>query len=395
MRSFRPHSSRRTPEAWTPRLASLALLLALQTGCGGCASAPASVDAGVLDISTTLEPFRATSGMPALAGAVFRGGTLLAQGATGVRSLGETTRVSTSDEWHLGSDTKAMTATLIGLYVDKGTLHFQDTLGTLFPGETIAPGLRDVTLDQLLQHRGGMPANFPEDVWTQMWADGTRPTARMKAVRAVLALPPAQAPGTYVYSNVGYVLAGAALERAAGDSWEHLMVSRLWGPLGMTSCGFGPAGAAGQLTEPWGHKSNPDGTLTPVDPGDPSSDNPPSMGPAGTAHCSLGDWGKFLALHLAGARSEATPLVSTATLKHLQTPPPGGDYACGWGVYPHRAWADGTVLSHTGSNTFSTARVWLAPAKNLAFVLATNCATPRANTGLDDALGPLIKSFAR
>jgi CubicO group peptidase (beta-lactamase class C family) len=353
----------------------------------------AAPDAGIADLASTLEPFRAAAGAPAMAAAVFHGGTLLAVGATGVRKLGAATSATSADLWHLGSDTKAMTATLIGIYVDGGTLHFSDTIATLFAGETIDPGYQGVTLDELLQHRGGLPGDIPPDIWAQMWADGASPDARIKAVRALLARPPAQAPGTFVYANAGYIVAGAALERATGDTWEHLISTRLWAPLGMTSCGFGAPGSAGQVDQPWGHVTNADGSLTPMDPGAAGSDNPPSLGPAGTAHCSLADWGKFLALHVAGARGEATTLIKTATLTHLQTPPAGGDYACGW-IVTSRPWAGGTALTHTGSNTLWYATAWLAPAKDLAFVVASNCASPAAAKQVDLAFGPLIQTYA-
>ena len=378
-----------------PVYATLGLVFALaglSLGCTGCSSNTGGA-APPTDLSSMLEPFRADAGMPGLGAAVFHGGTLLAQGATGVRKLGDATRVTTSDQWHLGSDTKAMTATLLGIYVDKGTLHFSDTLGTLFSGETIDPGFANVTLDQLLQHRGGMPAEFPANIWAQMWSAGSRPGARTAAVLALLALPPAQPPGTYVYSNAGYTVAGAALERAVGDTWEHLITSQLWGPLGMSSCGFGAPGTPRHVDEPWGHQTNADGSLTPLDPGNPQSDNPPSMGPAGTAHCALADWGKFLALHLAGARSEPTSLLSTTTLQHLQTAASGGDYAEGWLVVS-RSWAGGTALTHTGSNTLWYATAWLAPEKDLALVVATNCATNAAATDVDAAFGPLITLYA-
>jgi CubicO group peptidase (beta-lactamase class C family) len=346
------------------------------------------------DVSATLEPYRAQASAPAMAAAVWRGGTLIALGATGVRKLGDPTSVTTGDLWHLGSDTKAMTATLIGIYVDAGTLHFSDTIAALFPGETIDPGYRAVTLDQLLEHRGGLPSSIPSDIWNQMWADGATPGARLKAVRAMLAQPPAQTPGTYAYANAGYMVAGAALELAVGDTWEHLISQKLWRPLGMASCGFGAPGTAGQVDQPWGHQTLGDGSLKPLDPGTAGSDNPPSLGPAGTAHCSLADWGKFLALHVAGARGETTPLVRTATLQHLQTPPAGGDYAAGWAI-TSRDWAGGLAITHTGSNTLWYATAWLAPAKNLAFVVVSNCASPAAATQVDAAFGPLIQAYAK
>ncbi|HTE56948.1 MAG TPA: serine hydrolase domain-containing protein, partial [Kofleriaceae bacterium] len=145
-----------------------------------------------VDISDTLEKVRARADLPAIAGAVWRGPSLVAIGASGVRRLGDSTRVTTDDRWHLGSDTKAMTATLIGIHVDRGRIHFEDTIGTLFAGETIDPGYADVTLDQLLHHRGGVPADIPADVWSKMWSDGDAPGARLDAVRAILSRPPAR-----------------------------------------------------------------------------------------------------------------------------------------------------------------------------------------------------------
>ena len=72
-----------------------------------------------------------------------------------------------------------MTATLAGLFVDRGRLRFEDTVATLFAGETIDPGYASVTVEQLLRHRGGAPGTMPSDIWSQMWADGAAPGARI------------------------------------------------------------------------------------------------------------------------------------------------------------------------------------------------------------------------
>src|SRR4029077_11199253 len=65
------------------------------------------------DISSVLDPIRQSNALPALAGAVFRGNELVAIGVAGVRKFGDPTLATIADQWHLGSDTKAMTATLI------------------------------------------------------------------------------------------------------------------------------------------------------------------------------------------------------------------------------------------------------------------------------------------
>lgn len=354
------------------------------------AGADAIVDAGPTpdDVSALLEPSRADGALPGMAGAVVRGDTLIAIGATGVRKQGDPTPVTTGDRWHLGSDTKAMTATLAGLSVDEGKVQFDDKLPALFAGLTLDPGWQNVTLEDLLRHRGGAPADVPPAIWTQMYQDGTDPAGLMKAVTAMLAQPPAQAPGTYVYANAGYMIVGAALEKAYGKGWEEQMQTRLFQPLGMTECGFGAPGSATVIDQPWPHKPGP--PPKPLAPG-PGADNPRAMGPAGTVNCSLGDWGKFLSLHLAGERGEDR-LVKSATIKRLHTPPAGGDYAAGWGVST-RPWAGGMVLSHAGSNTLNYAIVWLAPLKNTAFFVTTNVAGDTASTSTDAAIAALIQAY--
>ena len=74
----------------------------------------------------------------------------------------------------------------------------------------------------------------------------------------------------------------------------------------------------------------------------------------------------------------------------LHTQPEGADYAMGWGVGT-RPWAGGTVLTHTGSNTMFFAVIWIAPAKDEAFVAATNCPPDIAAGACDEAIALLIQ----
>ncbi len=377
-------------------LANTAACPAPGTPSGPSTEADASVDArtdaasAMDDLSSALAP-SLEQGLPAIAAAVFDGEGMRAVGAIGSRKLGDPSPVTSEDKWHLGSDTKAMTATLVALYVDQGKLSFDDTIGALFAGETIDPGYSAVTLEALLRHRGGAPGNIPTEIWSAMWKAGKAPDARKNAVLAMLGKPPAQTPGKFAYSNAGYMVVGAALERKFGGTWETMLASMLFSPLGMQSCGFGAPASPDRVDQPWGHSVS-GGKISPVPPG-PQADNPPSLGPAGTVHCNLRDWGAFLRLHLKGARGEAT-MVSRASMARLHTPPPGGDYAAGWGV-TSRGWTGGSALQHTGSNTMFVANAWIAPAKNLVFVVVSNRGDDLAITQADAALGPLIETYAR
>jgi CubicO group peptidase (beta-lactamase class C family) len=350
-----------------------------------------------VDLAPELAPVRTAHGLPALAMAVWRHGQLIARGVTGLRKADDPAHPATFDDrWHLGSDTKAMTATLIGVFVDRGVVHWDDTLDRLFPGETISPGYRAVTLDQLLRHRGGAPG-APRLAMLQLRLDGTTPGARLAFARTILADPPAQPPGTFAYANAGYIIAAAALERATGMRWERLMQDELFGPLGMTSCGFGAPGDATRIDQPWGHTTHPaaaaddpwrsGGTtrVVPVSPASDEADNPPGLGPAGTVHCALADWGKFLDVHATGAPA----IVTASTLAHLHEAPTIDDerYASGWAVSEPRP---GELrLGHEGSNTLWHAIAIVVPGTATAIAIVANS----DDDALLDALEPVVDRY--
>jgi D-alanyl-D-alanine carboxypeptidase len=371
--------------------------IGLVAGCSSCDSrgtAPGPIAPavpGVDDLGPLLEPIRAQYDLPGLAAAVLDGSSVVALGASGVRKNGDGTGVTADDKWHLGSDTKAMTATLVALFVEGGELTWTMTLADLFGADGVHPGYRAVTIEQLLAHRGGAPGAVPSDIWSEMWKPGVARDQRLAAVRAMLARPPAVAPGTYTYANAGYMIVGAALELKADRSWEQLMRERVFTPLGMSSCGFGaPATPPDQIDQPWAHQV--DGrAVVPVPPG-PKSDNPPALGPAGTVPCNLRDWGRFLQLHLRGDRGEPGLLLSPATFTKLHTPWAGGDYALGW-IVTEQPWADGRALTHSGTNTMFFATTWIAPNRNRILVAATNRGDDRGADGVDAAFGPLIEKY--
>jgi CubicO group peptidase (beta-lactamase class C family) len=323
--------------------------------------------------------------VPALAAAVLSGRGMEAMGAVGVRKTSTKVSVTVKDLWHLGSDTKAMTAAMIGALVERNKLKWETTIGEVFPdlAPTMSPALQNVTILHLLSHRAGLPANIP---WGLIPRKGTTRDQRLAVVKMLASLKPVSEPGAkYLYSNLGYVIAGAMAEKAAGDSWENLMRTLIFKPLGMKSAGYGGVGTPGRLNQPWGHGE--DGT--PVKGNGPDMDNPPVIGPAGTVHCRLRDWAKFIADQLHGARREKA-LLAPETYHKLQTPPFGGDYALGWLVV-EREWGGGTVLTHNGSNNMNFAVAWLAPQRDFAVLVVCNQGGPLASKACDEVASKLIR----
>src|SRR2546430_10229294 len=101
---------------------------------------------------------RESNGLPAIAAGVMKEGRLLALGAAGVRKAGTDAVVTRDDKFHIGSDTKAMTATLAAMLVGEGKLRWNQTLSEVFPERAakMDAGYRPVTLEMLLTHRAGM-----------------------------------------------------------------------------------------------------------------------------------------------------------------------------------------------------------------------------------------------
>jgi CubicO group peptidase (beta-lactamase class C family) len=286
-----------------------------------------------------------------------------------------------------------MTATLCGMLVEAKTLKWDTTIGDVFPKlkDKMKPAWANVTLEQLLTHHAGVEEDSTKQAW---WAKAWQPNldpvkGRQMMLQDILARDPEAPPGEkFIYANAGYAIAGHMAETLAKKPWEQLIQERLFNPLKMTTAGIGaPKGA-----QPQGHHD--DGT--PVGTGR-GSDNPETIGPAGTVHCSIGDWAKFVQLHLKGAQGKPT-LLKPETFAKLHEPvkaktPDEKDYAMGW-LVAEREWAGGKVLTHAGSNTMWFCELWVAPKKDFAMLVMANSATPDTISAIRAVEGKLIK-FAK
>lgn len=335
-------------------------------------------------VERLLELVRAEHKLPGMIGGIIKGSALAAIGATGVRRVGATDPIQVTDQIHLGSCTKAMTATLLGVLTERGLLKASCTLADVFPeyAPRMHPDFQTATLSHLLTNRAGLPHDA--DDWWRL--PGRSPTTkRYAALEQLTASRPASKPGTkYAYSNAGYVLAGLMAEQVTGIPWEVLIRQEVFNPLNMFSAGFGPpgAGTAEGAGQPFGHRlvrGRAEPTL---------HDNAPCMGPAGTVHCTMADWAKFAILHLRGER-DGSKILRRETLRDLHTPPRGQEYAGGW-IAVNRPWAGGRALMHSGSNTYWYATVWLAPVRDFGLLVATNQGGDAAAKACDQAIGVLL-----
>ena len=332
-----------------------------------------------IDLKEVLAPVVSSNPLPALAAIVFDDQKVIASGAIGVRKFGDPTLVTIEDSFHLGSCTKAMTATLAARIVERGDISWTTTVKEALGLQNVDSALENITLLELLSNTAGMPASL-KNQWPNLyetlfyhtnWQKGPKGRAARRMVAQLLFFaPPAQAVGSYKYSNAGFMVAGAMLEAVTDTEWEDLMRTELFKPLGMKNCGFGPAARPDKVDQPWPHKLGNDKPLlvTPLIRAPESWDNPRSLGPAGTVSCTISDWAKFGQLHL----GDGGDYISTESMSKLhEVRNASARSALGWFSYK-RSWAGGTALTHTGSNLFNFAIVWISPTKKKGVMVATN-----------------------
>jgi CubicO group peptidase (beta-lactamase class C family) len=228
----------------------------------------------------------------------------------------------------LASAAKMFTAVSVLQLVEDGKIDLDAPFGTYivdYPNTEMA----QVTISQLLQHRGGTG-----DIGILARDEGDN-RARVRTIADIIALnghrAPAFPPGTKMeYSNYGYLLLGAVVERVSKQSYYAYVEEHLFEPAGMTNAGFPDLehldGIATGMTTFYGEESEPVSNVTIL----------PWRGtPAGGAVASANDMGKFIDALRSGK------LLSSAMFERARTPSktpwygmgfilpaPGGSY---WG----------------------------------------------------------------
>jgi CubicO group peptidase (beta-lactamase class C family) len=357
---------------WTRRAAWAFLSGALLTliACGG--GDPSAVQPA--QIRSVLNTARDAD--PGLAAAwISEDAVVLA--ADGKTRLGGGTPLATDMWFHIGSNLKAMVAMALAAQVEQGKPRWNSTLAEVFP-ELVAgmlPAYRGVTIENLLSHRGGFVEllSAPELAVVPVF-DGDASSQRRQFVAWATSVPPLGTPGqTFLYSNAGYGIAGAVLERITGKAFETAMADTLFTPLGLRHAfAYPPQVTANQ---PSGHEVAPSGTaLGEVDLTDPLYTPPVYMFPAGHLSMPLPDYARFAQIQLRGLRGKPT-LLKAETFKKLHTslglyPDLNLDYASGWVVEPVSG--NATLSWHVGQLIGFTATIMVNPSADRAAVLLAN-----------------------
>lgn len=173
-----------------------------------------------------------------------RNNRIAAAGAYGLANRALGVPVARQSRFEIASITKTFTALLVLRLADRGMIRLDAPIGTCLP-HLAAPWRDQVTIRQLLEHRGGLAgdiADFPtsghdfDPIVAQINGDFF---SLDELVALIAARPLIAAPGAaYSYSSDGYVLLGAAAAAVTGQSYPAALTAEVLGPAGLRNTGY-------------------------------------------------------------------------------------------------------------------------------------------------------------
>jgi D-alanyl-D-alanine carboxypeptidase len=296
---------------------------------------------------------------------VERNGSILFEGAYGLADREQNIPNTMQTKFRVGSMNKMMTAVAALQLVQAGTLRLDTPLSTYLPSYPNADLASRVNLHHLLTHTGGTG-----DIFGPLF-NANRTTLRtiddyitLYGDRALL-FPPGAG---HVYSNYGFMLLGAVIERVAGTSYYNHVATRILTPSGMTATGFAPedsvvpnrsVGYTRQLTP---------GVL------ESNAETLPYRGtPAGGGYSTVGDWARFAAALKANQLLDATytPLLYTGKV------PVGNGWQYAYG-FIDRVVAGRRFVGHSGGALGMSGDLAFEPNGGYVVVVLANMDPPSA-----------------
>lgn len=210
--------------------------------------APAETPATKTEITRYAEHMLAANykkDAPGAAVLIARGDEVLFRGARGLANIKSGTPLTADAVFRIGSVSKQFAAAGLLKLVEAGKVSLVDPLSKYVPG---FPNGEHITVLELLNHTSGVKNYTSIPAWREGPIDKDLSTTQ--AIAIFKDAKPDFAPGEdWAYDNSGYVLVGAIIEAASGQTWHEYLHSALFQPLGMTHTGYGadPQFAAQQV----------------------------------------------------------------------------------------------------------------------------------------------------
>ncbi len=317
--------------------------------------------------------------VPGLCVAVVKDGKVVLAKGYGVRELGKSGKVDSKTLFGIASNTKAFTATALGLLVEEGKIKWDGRVIDYLPWFQLSDPYvtRELTIRDLLVHRSGLGLGAGDLLW---WPPSTY--GRKEIARRLRYIPlETSFRSAYAYDNVLYTVAGEVLETISGMTWEDFVQKRILDVVGMTTSNVRHSDAVNGGNIATTH-AEIEGTVRVIKPF--ASDN---TNPAGGINSNADDMAKWMIVQMDSGRvSKDKRLFSPQTARALWTivTPMGigtpaselaplranfNGYALGFGIRDYRGYK---LVSHTGGLPGYVSQVMMIPEIKVGVCVLTN-----------------------
>lgn len=312
--------------------------------------------------------------VPGLALGVVEGDSVVWAKGYGVRNMDIGAPVDEHTLFTIASATKAFTVASLAMLVSEGKLGWDDPVTELLPGFRLYDPYvtREITVRDLLSHRGGLPE--PDRLFAASASDRDELLGRLRYLEPTFSFR-----SGFGYQNTMFTAAGQLIPALTDMTWDEFVQERIFRPLGMRS-----SNTSVPVLEPTANVATPyaviDDTVRAI-PWDYADQD----APAGAINSSIADMMQWIRLQLGRGSFEGNSLIDPELVEEMRTPqtiirreglwntvfPPGHflTYGLGWFVYDYHGYK---IVDHGGAADGMHAMVALLPEKQLGLVVLTN-----------------------
>jgi CubicO group peptidase (beta-lactamase class C family) len=333
-----------------------------------------------------LEEAVAARAFPGASIAVTHHGRLIARKAFGRFTYESSTMtnptVTVETPFDIASLTKVVATTAMAMLLyERGLLDLEEAIAGVAPefasGMSATdrdPRRHDVTFHMLLAHSSGLPA------YEKLFL---KTSSGEELLRAAFNTPLAANPRSRAeYSDIGFIILGAALERLTGESLDTFCQREIFGPLGMSRTTFKPAPELRPQIPPTADERETtagNGCRNRVIQGEVQDENASVLGGA-AGHAGLFSTAEDLARFANAMLNEGRPILRTETIAlftRRESEPAGTTRALGWDT-PSSPSQSGNYFSpgSFGHLGYTGTSLWIDPVRQLSITLLTNRTWP-------------------
>lgn len=341
-------------------------------------------------IDSLVEKVRETFRVPGIAVGIVKDGKVIHSRGYGVRSLETQAPVNEHTLFAIASNSKAFTATALGMLIDEGKLDWDTKVTEVIPEfKMYDPYVTaEFTVRDLLCHRSGLGLGAGD---LMFWPDSADFT-KAEVIHNLRYLKPVSSfRSKYDYDNLLYVVAGEVIARLSGMSWEDYIEKRIMQPLGMQES----AASVPRIKDP----SNVidahaplNGEIVPI-----PSHLGQTTNAAGGINSNLVDLSKWVIMHLHGGRygkDLQQRLISRQNHQELWSPQTimggGSNYNTNFSMYGLgfrlNDEAGHMVVSHTGGLAGVVTKITMIPDLDLGIIVLTNQQSGAAFSAITDQI---------